>query len=95
MNNTPMRSGQGPDEYLYMLDSCRDRLNACHPPEGPIDRQHDDIILQTLSPEYKAIRQPHLERGKFGLTYISRGRILLFPGELDEWPYTWVEELEV
>ena len=32
MNNTPMRSGHDPDEYLYIMDSCRDRLNVCDPP---------------------------------------------------------------
>ena len=44
MNNTPMRSGQDPDEYLYIVDSFRDRLNACDPPEGPTDSQYEDIL---------------------------------------------------
>ena len=42
MNNTRMRSEQDPDEYLYIMDSCRDRLNACDPPEGPTHRQYED-----------------------------------------------------
>ena len=32
------RSGQDPDEYLYIIDSCRDRLNERDPLEGPTDR---------------------------------------------------------
>ena len=43
MNNTRMRSAQDQDEYLYVIDSGRDRLNACEPPEGPTDRQYEDI----------------------------------------------------
>ena len=72
MNNMSMRSGQDLDEYLYIMDSCRDCLNPCDPPEDPKDRQHEDIILQALPPEYKAIRQAHLERGDFGLANIRR-----------------------
>ena len=30
MNSTPMRSGKDPDEDLYIMDSCHDRLNATH-----------------------------------------------------------------
>ena len=56
MNNTPTPSRQDPDEYLYIMDSCRDRRNACDPPERPADRQYEEIILQALPPEYKAIR---------------------------------------
>ena len=62
-----MRSDQNPDEYLHIMDSCRDRLNAFDPPEGLTDRQYANIFLQALPPEYKAIRQAHLERGEFGL----------------------------
>ena len=72
MNNTPMRSGQDPDEYLYIMDSCRDCFNACDPPEGPTDRQYEDFILQSFPPEHKPLRQAHLERGSFGLADIRR-----------------------
>ena len=54
------------------MDSCRDHRNACDPPEGPTDRQYEDIILQALPPENKAIRQAHLERGDFELADIRR-----------------------
>ena len=48
MTSTRMRPGEDPDDYLYDMGSCRDRLNACDPPEGPTDRQYEDIILQAL-----------------------------------------------
>ena len=64
-----MRSDQDPDEYLYIMDSCRNRLNACNSPECPTDRQYEDILMQALPPEYKAIRQAHLKRGNFGLAH--------------------------
>ena len=71
MNNTPMHSEQDLDEYLYIMDSCRDRLNACDPPEGSTNRQYEHIILQVLPPEYMAIRQAHL-RGRTSALPIFR-----------------------
>ena len=56
MKNTRVRPGQDPDDYVYHMDNCRDRLNACDPPEGPTDRQHEDIILQALQSDYDRIR---------------------------------------
>ena len=78
MNNTLMRSGQDPDEYLYIMDSCRDRLTRCDPPEGTTYRQFEDIILQALPPEYMAIRQAHLERGDFGVANIRRMMVAIY-----------------
>ena len=72
MTNTWMRPGQDPDDYLYHMDSCRDRLNPCNPPEDPTDRQYEDIIFQTLPSEYDRIRQTHLERRDSGLADIRR-----------------------
>ena len=46
LTNMPMRSGQDPDEYLYIMDSCLDRLNVYDPPEGPTDRRYENIRLQ-------------------------------------------------
>lgn len=63
MNNTLMRSAQDPDGYPYVVDSCRQRLNARDPPEGPTHRQYEDIIPQALAPGYKAMRQAHLDSG--------------------------------
>ena len=72
MNNTRMPSEPDPDEHLYIMDSCRDRLNACDPLKGPTDRQHEDILLQVPPPESEAIRLAHLKRGDFGLDDIRR-----------------------
>ena len=72
MTRTRMRPGQDPDDYLYYMDSCRDRLNACDPSEGPTDRQYKDIIFQALSSEYGRIRQTHLKRRDFVLADIRR-----------------------
>ena len=72
MTSTRMRPGQEPDDYLYHMNSCRDRLNVCDSPEGPTDRQYEDIILQALPSEYDRIRQAHLERRDFGLAGIRR-----------------------
>ena len=55
MNHTKMTPGQDPDEFLYIMDSRRDRLNTSTPPEGPTDRQYEDILLQALSPDYESI----------------------------------------
>ena len=72
MTSTRMRSGQDPDDYMYHMGSCRNRLNTCDPPEGPTDRPYEDIILQTLPSEYDRICQTHLERRDFGLANIRR-----------------------
>lgn len=71
MNNTPMRKEQHPNEYLYIMNSCRHRLDACDRPEGSTDRKYEDVMLQYLPPEHKAILQVHLGRidqgrGDFG-----------------------------
>ena len=72
MTSTRMRPGQDPNDYLYHMDSRRDRLNACDPPEGPTDRQCEDIILEALPLEYGRIRQTHLERRNFDIASIRR-----------------------
>ena len=82
MNNTRMRSDQDPDEYLYIIDGYHDRLNACDPPEGPTDRQHEDISLRPVPPEYKTIRQAHLERGGVGLADIRRAMASIYADNL-------------
>ena len=64
------------------MDSCRDHRNACDPPEGPTDRQYEDIILQALPPENKAIRQAHLERGDFELADIRRMMAAIYADNL-------------
>ena len=72
MTSTRMRPDQDVDEYLSNMDSCRVRLNACDPLQGPTDRQYEDIILQALPSEYDRIRQTHLERRDVGLADTRR-----------------------
>ena len=67
MNRTKMTPGQDPDEFLYIIDSGRERLIASTPTEDPPDRQYEGILLQALSPDYESIQRAHLERGDFDL----------------------------
>ena len=82
MTNTRMHPGQDPNDYLYHMDSCRECLNACDPPEGLTDRQYEDIILQALSLEHDRIRQTHLERRDIGLADIHRMRAATYADNL-------------
>ena len=70
MNSARLNPDQDPDELLYELDSCRERLNTCDPPERLMDRQFEDVVLQTLPPEYERIRTSHLEKTNFGIADI-------------------------
>ena len=82
MTSTRMRPDQNPNVYLYHMGSCRDRLNACDPPEGPTDRQHEGITLQALPSEYDRIRHTHLERKGFGLADIHRVMAAIYADHL-------------
>ena len=64
------------------MDSFRDRLNTCDSPEGPTNRQYEDIILQALSSEYDRIRQTHLERRHFGLAGIHHMMAAIYADNL-------------
>ena len=64
------------------MDSCRDRVNACNPPEGPTDQQYENIILQVLPSEYGRIRQTHLERRNFGVADIRRMMAAIYEDNL-------------
>ena len=55
MNHTKMTPGQDPDEFLYIMESCRDRPNMSTPPESPTDRQYEDIVQQVSSVNYESI----------------------------------------
>ena len=57
-----MTPGQNPDEFIYIMDSCRDRLNTSKPPESPTNRQYEDIVLQALLLDYESNLRAHPER---------------------------------
>ena len=82
MNSARMSPGQDPDEFLYELDTRRECLNACDPPERPTDRQFEDIILHALPPEYERIRTSHLEMHDFGITDICRMMSAIYAANL-------------
>ena len=67
MDLTKMTPGPDRDEFLYKIDSYRDRLNTSTPLEGSTDWQYENLVLQDLSPGYESIRRAHLERRNFGL----------------------------
>ena len=80
--STRMRPSQDPDNDLYHMNNCRGRLNACDPPEGPTDRQYEDIILQVLPLEYDRIRRTLLDRRDFGLADIRRIMVAIYANNL-------------
>ena len=82
MTSSRMCPDQDPDDYLYHIDSCRHRFNACDPPEGPTDRQYEDIILQALPSECDGIRQTYLERRDYGLANIRRMMVVMYAENL-------------
>lgn len=71
MSNISVRSRQDSDEYLHIMDSCRDRPSTCDPPENATERSYE-YFYPTLfyRNTRKAIRQARLERGNFGLADI-------------------------
>ena len=82
INNTRICSGQEPDEYRSIMGSCRDRLNAFDPPQGPTHRQYEDIIFSDLPPEYKVLRQAHLERSNSSLADIPNIMTVIYADNL-------------
>ena len=82
MNSARMSPGQDPDEFLHKLDTRRELLNVCDPPERPKDRQFEDIILQALPPEYERIRTSYLEKPDFGIVGIRRRTSAVYAANL-------------
>ena len=60
--HTKITPGQDPDELFYVMVRCRDRLNTSTPPEGPTERQYENMLLEALLPDYESIRRAHLQR---------------------------------
>ena len=65
-----MKSGNGPDDFLYTVDGLRERLeNMCQPMP---DEWYEDIILQALPAEYERVRTASYKRRDFHLADIPR-----------------------
>lgn len=55
-----------------MMDNVWDHSKASSPSKGPIERQHEGILLQAVLPEYKGTRREHIEMWDFALADIRR-----------------------
>ena len=63
--NTKMEPGQDPDDFFFILDKCRDRLEEMG--QTMHDERYEDIILQALPAEYERVRIASYEKRDFGL----------------------------
>ena len=68
LHNTKMKSGDDPDEFLYIMDGYRERLEDMGQPVP--DERYEDIILQALPAEYERVRTASYERQNFHLADI-------------------------
>ena len=61
LHNTKMKSGDDPDDFLYIMGGYRERLKDM----GQLvpDERHEDIILQALPAEYESVRTARYEAG--------------------------------
>ena len=64
-----MEPGQDLDNFLFVLDECRDLLEGMG--ETVHDERYEGIVLQTLQPEHERVRTARYERREFGLDDIQ------------------------
>ena len=74
-----MRSDEDPDDLLYKKDRYRGRLIFVTPKEGLCNRQYEEIILQSLPPEYDRTRQTHFETNDCSLAEIRQMMSKIYP----------------
>ena len=60
-----MEPGQDPDDFLFTLDRCRERLEEMG--QTIHDERYEDIIPQALPVEYERVRNTSYEKRNFGL----------------------------
>ena len=70
LHSTKMKSGDGPDDFLYTMDGFREHLEDMGKPVP--DERYDDIILQALPAEYERVRTASYERRDFHQADIRR-----------------------
>ena len=63
--NTKMEPGQDPDDFVFVLDECRDLLEEMG--HTVHDERYEGIILQALPPKYERVRTARYERREVGL----------------------------
>ena len=68
LHNTKMKSGDDPDDFLYIMDDHRERLEGMGQPVP--DERYEGIILQALPAEYERVRTASYERQNFHLADI-------------------------
>ena len=68
--STKMKSGDDPDDFLYIMDGFRERLEDMGQPVP--DERYEDIILQAIPAEYERVRTASYERRDFHLADIRR-----------------------
>ena len=60
LHNTTMQSGDNPEDFLFVMDGYRDRLETMGQPV--LDERYEGIILRALSAEYDRVRIASCER---------------------------------
>ena len=60
LHSTKMKSGDGPDDFLYTMHVFRERLEDMGQPVP--DERYEDIILQAIPAEYERVRTASYER---------------------------------
>ena len=70
LHSTKMKSGDGPDDFLYTMDGFRERLEDMGQPVP--DERYEDIFLQALPAEYERVRTASYKRWYFHLADIRR-----------------------
>ena len=70
LHSTNMRSGDDLDDFLYIMDGFRERLEDMGQPVP--DERYEDIILQVLPAEYERVRTASYKRRGFHMADIRR-----------------------
>ena len=70
LHNAKIKSGDDPDDFLYTMDSYRERLKDMDQPVP--DELYEDIILQAFPAVYERVRTASYKRRDFHLADIRR-----------------------
>ena len=70
LDSTKIKSGNDPDDFLYIMDGFRERLEDMGQPVP--DERYEEIIFQVLPAEYEGVHTASYERRDFHLADIRR-----------------------